>query len=115
MADYEIYKIQRGDNLTKIAKMYETTVNELVELNGIKNPDLIYAGEDLKIPKKVNSMKDIAEEFKNVAEASKKEAEKTAKKTTEKKETATQKKSETIASKKSSSKLPDFITKAMKK
>ncbi len=50
MADYEIYKIVKGDNLTKIAKKYGTTVKELVDLNSIANPDLIYAGADLKIP-----------------------------------------------------------------
>ena len=33
----EYYVIQRGDNLSKIAKRYKTTVNKLVQWNNIKN------------------------------------------------------------------------------
>jgi murein DD-endopeptidase MepM/ murein hydrolase activator NlpD len=44
------YKIKRGDTLSAIAKKYGTTVNELVKLNNIKNPNLIYAGATLKLP-----------------------------------------------------------------
>lgn len=43
------YTVQPGDNLTKIARQYGTTVNKLVALNGIKNPNLIYVGQVLKI------------------------------------------------------------------
>jgi hypothetical protein len=47
----ENYKIKKGDNLTKIAKANNTTVEELLKANPkIKNPNLIYAGENLKIP-----------------------------------------------------------------
>lgn len=45
------YKVKKGDNLTKIASIYGTTVNELVKLNNIKNPDLIYENQWLKISK----------------------------------------------------------------
>ena len=41
------YTIKKGDNLTKIAKAYNTTVAELVRLNNIKNPNLIIAGKQL--------------------------------------------------------------------
>lgn len=44
------YKIQPGDTLSKIAKQYGVTVKQLQEANGIKNPNLIFAGKDLKIP-----------------------------------------------------------------
>ena len=47
MADY---RIQPGDTLSKIAKEYGVTVKQLQEANGIKNPNLIFAGKDLKIP-----------------------------------------------------------------
>ena len=47
--EYKIYKVVSGDNLTKIAKTNNTTVNELVQINGIKNPNLIYAGNTLTI------------------------------------------------------------------
>lgn len=39
-----VYRIQRGDTLSGIAKRYGTTVNNLVRLNNIQNPNLIYAG-----------------------------------------------------------------------
>lgn len=46
------YEIQRGDTLTSIAKQYNTTVEELAKNNSISNPDLIYAGNSLNIPRK---------------------------------------------------------------
>ena len=46
----EYYTIQKGDTLTAIAKKYNTTVEKLVELNGIKNKNRIYAGTKIKIP-----------------------------------------------------------------
>ena len=44
------YIVQKGDNLTKIAKKYNTTVSELVKLNNIANKNLIYVGQVLKLP-----------------------------------------------------------------
>ena len=44
-----IYKVQSGDTLSEIAARYGTTVNELVNLNEISNPNLIYPGEVLRI------------------------------------------------------------------
>ena len=44
------YIVRRGDTLTKIAKMYKTTVAELVKINPeIKNPNLIYVGQKIHI------------------------------------------------------------------
>lgn len=45
----EYYIVQSGDNLTKIANRYGTTVNQLVSWNNIANPDLIYAGQKLRV------------------------------------------------------------------
>lgn len=45
----EIYTVKRGDTLTAIAKKYKTTVKKLVELNNIKNPNLIITGQKLRI------------------------------------------------------------------
>ncbi|MCM3053662.1 LysM peptidoglycan-binding domain-containing protein [Caldibacillus thermoamylovorans] len=45
----QYYIVQSGDNLTKIAKKFGTTVNVLVNLNGIKNPNLIYVGQKLRV------------------------------------------------------------------
>lgn len=54
--DYIRYTIQRGDTLSEIAQRYNTTVNELVRLNNIQNPNMIYANETLLIPTKNNSI-----------------------------------------------------------
>lgn len=43
------YTIQPGDTLNAIARRFNTTVDELVRLNNIANPNLIYAGNKLKI------------------------------------------------------------------
>lgn len=45
----EYYVVQKGDNLTKIANKYGTTVNQLVAWNNISNPNLIYAGQKLRV------------------------------------------------------------------
>ena len=50
--EYISYPIKKGDTLTKIARAYNTTVDELVALNNIANKDIIYAGDTLKIPLK---------------------------------------------------------------
>ena len=44
-----IYTVQRGDTLSSIALKYGVTVNQIVELNNIRNPNLIYVGEKLRI------------------------------------------------------------------
>lgn len=49
---YINYKIQKGDTLTAIAKKYGTTIQTLKKLNNIKNVNLIYAGDVIKIPVK---------------------------------------------------------------
>ena len=47
--DQTTYIVKQGDNLTKIAKKYNTTVEELVNLNNITNKNLIYIGQRIKI------------------------------------------------------------------
>ena len=47
--------IKKGDTLSCLALKYNTTVKELVKLNNIKNPNLIYAGEKLIVPYKKTS------------------------------------------------------------
>ena len=44
------YTIQKGDNLSTLAKRFGTTVAKLAEANGISNPDRIFAGKTLTIP-----------------------------------------------------------------
>ena len=45
-----VYVVQLDDTLSAIASRYETTVQALVQANGIKNPDLIHPGQRLVIP-----------------------------------------------------------------
>ncbi len=45
----QYYTVKAGDNLTKIAKMYGTTVNQLVSWNNIANPNLIYPNQKLRV------------------------------------------------------------------
>lgn len=44
-----VYIVQSGDTLSKIAKMYNTTVGDLVAKNNISNPNLILIGQKIKI------------------------------------------------------------------
>ncbi|MCZ0717394.1 C40 family peptidase [Aerococcus kribbianus] len=46
----EVYTIQDGDTLSALSKEFNTTINEIAELNGIENPNLIITGKDLKLP-----------------------------------------------------------------
>ena len=43
-----IYIVKKGDTLTAIAHVFGTTVQALVDKNKIKNPDLIYVGQEIK-------------------------------------------------------------------
>ncbi len=48
---YRIYRIRSGDTLSAIARRYGTKVAVLEQINKIKDPNLIYAGQLLKIPR----------------------------------------------------------------
>ncbi|MBQ2895040.1 MAG: LysM peptidoglycan-binding domain-containing protein [Clostridia bacterium] len=43
------YTVEKGDNLTAIAKKYGTTYKAIAQLNNLPNPDKIYIGQKLKI------------------------------------------------------------------
>ncbi len=43
------YTVRRGDTLSSIASRHGTTVNALVQANGLRNPSYIYAGQRLVI------------------------------------------------------------------
>lgn len=45
----QYYMIRWGDTLTKIARQFNTTVDELVRLNNISDPNLIFAGNQLRV------------------------------------------------------------------
>lgn len=45
----EYYTVRSGDNLSSIAKRYGTTVSQLQKWNNIKNTNLIYPGQKLRV------------------------------------------------------------------
>lgn len=46
-----VYEVKRGDTLYAISRRYSTTIEKIVKDNNIKNPALIYIGQELKIIK----------------------------------------------------------------
>ena len=48
---YTAYVIRSGDTLSEIAQRFGTTIATLQALNNIQNPNLIYAGNTIRIPK----------------------------------------------------------------
>ena len=46
----ETYRVRPGDNLSEIAERFDTTVDVLVELNGIDNPSQLRVGQVLQLP-----------------------------------------------------------------
>ncbi len=45
-----IYTVQPGDTLNSIARLYQVSVESIVELNNIQDPNLIYPGKKLLMP-----------------------------------------------------------------
>lgn len=45
----QYYTVQRGDTLSRIASQHGTTYTELAKLNGIKDPNMIYAGQKIRV------------------------------------------------------------------
>ncbi len=43
------YTVKKGDNLTRIAEKYGTTVSQIVAWNNIANPNIIYVGQVLRV------------------------------------------------------------------
>jgi LysM repeat protein len=45
----KVHVVQRGEDLSKIAKLYGVTVQSLIAINGLKDPNHIYAGNRICI------------------------------------------------------------------
>lgn len=45
-----LYPVVKGDTLTKVSRRVGYSVDEIAEYNHIKNVNLIYAGESLRVP-----------------------------------------------------------------
>lgn len=50
------YTVQSGDTLSKIAKSFNTSVEEIASQNGISNVNLISVGQELKIGEDVSNI-----------------------------------------------------------
>ena len=46
----ETYTVQPGDSLADIAALYSTTVEELLRLNDLPEPNLLYNGQTIVVP-----------------------------------------------------------------
>ncbi|MGL4791858.1 MAG: SPOCS domain-containing protein [Anaerotignaceae bacterium] len=53
IAPVTIYCVQKNDSLWSIAKKYNTTIQDILLVNEIENPDLIYPGQKLLILKRL--------------------------------------------------------------
>lgn len=49
--EYTVYTVKNGDTLSAIANKHGTTYQALAKYNGISNPNVIYVGQKIKIPK----------------------------------------------------------------
>lgn len=48
-SNIKYYTVKRGDTLSEIAKKYNTPLNKLISWNDIKNPNLIYIGQKIRV------------------------------------------------------------------
>lgn len=47
---HNLYIVQCGNTLTQISNLFDVSIDEIVTLNNIQNPNLIFAGSTLRIP-----------------------------------------------------------------
>jgi LysM repeat protein len=46
----EAYIVRKGDMISQLAVDFDTTTAELVRLNNLSNPDVLYVGQELRVP-----------------------------------------------------------------
>ena len=46
------YRVRRHDNLSKIAKRFDANVSHLTRINRLRNPDYLYPGQKIKVPRR---------------------------------------------------------------
>lgn len=49
-AGTEIYIVQKGDILSRLAVDFNTTTKTLISMNNLSNPDVLYVGQELRVP-----------------------------------------------------------------
>lgn len=56
-----VHTIEKGDTMWSISKKYDIDMNRICEANGIDDPNVIAAGEDIRIPYQNNLVKELRE------------------------------------------------------
>ncbi len=46
----EVYIVQKGDILSRIAVAFDSTTKNLISMNNLSNPDVLYVGQELRVP-----------------------------------------------------------------
>ncbi len=49
-ANTEVYIVQKGDILGRLAVRFNTTTKTLISMNNLSNPDVLYVGQELRVP-----------------------------------------------------------------
>ncbi len=57
-----LYIVKQGDTLGRIADEFQTTIDEIMTLNSLADPNLIEVGQTLRIPQTQSSSEGAAEE-----------------------------------------------------
>jgi len=47
---FNVYRVERGDNLYSISRRFNVNLDTLVRLNGLNETDFIYPGQEILIP-----------------------------------------------------------------
>ena len=61
---FTIHVVEPGETLSSIAKKYGVTLEEIIQANDIKNPNLIYPGQEIKIPQKKTTPQSLRQQTK---------------------------------------------------
>lgn len=49
-AGTKVYIVQKGDILSRLASDFNTTTKTLISMNNLSNPDVLYVGQELRVP-----------------------------------------------------------------
>ena len=49
-ANTDTYIVQKGDILSRLASDFNTTTKTLISMNNLANPDVLYVGQELRVP-----------------------------------------------------------------
>ncbi len=50
VSNSERYIVQKGDILSRLASDFDTTTKTLISMNNLSNPDVLYVGQELRVP-----------------------------------------------------------------